>query len=390
MSDNITIQSRDLLSADIRLRLYSTIISIPSTLHQSINNPFASSTRFKTLAWVPSTHSPTAMPDSPAPAAGAGAAASRAEATLLPQAVMEYLQQHGFDKALQALQTELQTRGGDEKDADGEEEGEEARASGAAGATREAVFRAPPPIPLDNMVKRNIPQATTVSVSTMSDKITPEFIAQSKYIIEQLTARLETQNADEEAGKPGASQTAFIDPSDRVEGYKKYRRWVSDGLDIWKVSLHVRQALMEQFELDNISFPLFAHTFLDLIDFGFTDAAQQFYKENHEHHKIYHPTELSYLSAISAPHQVLLDPYAKRLRSERYQVPMSRNSFALMVQWLSGSGLDEEWEAGLHSAPGRAKEAVRAIVHQRLDVKGESNRIIGEPNGSERLCDASG
>lgn len=127
----------------------------------------------------------------------------------------------------------------------------------------------------------------------------------------------------------------------------------------------------EQFELDNLSFPLFAHTFLDLIDFGFTDAAQQFYKENHEHHKVYHPSELSYLSAISAPHQILLDPYAKRLRSERYQVPMSRNSFALLVQWLSGSGLDEEWEAGLHSAPGRAKEAVRAIVHSRLDVKGE-------------------
>lgn len=177
------------------------------------------------------------MSDSPAPAAGAGTSASRAEAQILPQAVMEYLQQHGFDKALQALQTELQTRGGEEKDADGEAEGggDTERAAGA-NATREAVFRAPPPIPLDNMVKRNIPQATTVSVSTMSDKITPEFIAQSKYIIEQLTARLEAQNADEEAGRPpGTSQTAFIDPSDRVEGYKKYRRWVSEGLDIWKV-----------------------------------------------------------------------------------------------------------------------------------------------------------
>jgi transcription initiation factor TFIID subunit 5 len=48
---------------------------------------------------------------------------------------------------------------------------------------------------------------------------------------------------------------------------------------------------------------------------------------------------------------------------------MSRNSFALLVQWLSGAGLDEEWEAGLHSAPGRAKEAVRSIVNARLDIK---------------------
>lgn len=60
-------------------------------------------------------------------------------------------------------------------------------------------------------------------------------------------------------------------------------------------------------------------------------------------------------------------------RSERYQVPMSRNSFALLVQWLSEAGLDEEWEAGLHSAPGRARESVRSIVNSRLDIKGVYN-----------------
>ncbi|KLT41252.1 WD40 repeat-like protein, partial [Cutaneotrichosporon oleaginosum] len=283
------------------------------------------------------------MSDSPP-----GAGPARAGAELLPSAVMEYLQQHGFDKALQALQTELQQAGGEKEDGDAE---------GERDAPLEAVIRAPGAIPLETMVKRNIPQATTVSVSTMSDRITPEFIAQSKYIIEKLQARLEEQADVEEGRAPGLSQTSFIDPSDRVEGYKRYRRWVSDGLDMWK------------FELDNVSFPLFAHTFLDLIDFGFTEAAQKFYQDNAEHHRVYHPSELSYLAGINAPHQILLDPYCQRLRSERYQVPMSRNSFALLVQWLSGSGLDEEWEAGLHSAPGRAKEAVRAIVHQRLDVK---------------------
>lgn len=133
-----------------------------------------------------------------------------------------------------------------------------------------------------------------------------------------------------------------------------------------------------------MSFPLFAHTFLDLIDFGFGETgestldlcsnlpAQEFFKVNQEHHAVYHPTELSYLSAITAPHQILLDPYCQRLRSERYHIPMSRNAFALLVQWLSGAALDEEWEAGLHSAPGRAKEAIRAIVNSRIDLKGGS------------------
>lgn len=48
---------------------------------------------------------------------------------------------------------------------------------------------------------------------------------------------------------------------------------------------------------------------------------------------------------------------------------MSRNAFALLVQWLSGAALDEEWESGLHSVPGRAKEAIRAIVNSRVDLK---------------------
>ncbi|TXT07500.1 hypothetical protein VHUM_03220 [Vanrija humicola] len=280
--------------------------------------------------------------------AGPSSHVPRADPPLLPAAVMEYLQQHGFDKALAALQAELSEKGGEEKDAEGEEEGT---------GGREAIFRAPQPIALDNMVKRNIPQATTVSASTMSDKITPDFIAQAKYIIEQLQTRLESTNGEEEVGKPGQTPAAFIDPSDRVEGYRRYRQWVSGGLDMWK------------FELDNVSFPLFAHTFLDLIDFGFTEAAQRFYQENAEAHKVYHPSELSHLSSITASHQILLDPFCHRLRTEKYHIPLSRNAFALLVQWLSGAGLDEEWEAGLHSAPGRAKEAIRSIVNSRLDVK---------------------
>lgn len=168
---------------------------------------------------------------------GSGASARPPEPPLHAQAVMEYLQQHGFDKALQTFQAELTSGGPDDKDADGEEEGGTGtvlKRGYAAG--KEAIIRAPQPIPLDNMVKRNIPQATAVSVSTMSDKITPDFIAQAKYIIEQLQARLEQTNVDEEAGKAPSHQTAFIDPSDRIEGYKRYRRWVSDGLDLWKVS----------------------------------------------------------------------------------------------------------------------------------------------------------
>lgn len=47
---------------------------------------------------------------------------------------------------------------------------------------------------------------------------------------------------------------------------------------------------------------------------------------------------------------------------------MSRNTHDLLIQWLSGAGLDEEWEAGLHSSAGRAKEAIKAIVFNHLAI----------------------
>ncbi len=180
------------------------------------------------------------MSQSPAPVAGPSSS-SAAKADLLPQAVMEYLQQHGFDKALATFQSEL--KGGVSGDTDAKEGEEDATADARPGQSgREAIFKAPDPISLDYMVKRNIPQAMTVSASTTSDRITPEFIAQAKYIVEQLSNKVEGAAAAAE-GETAVSPVAFIDSSDRIEGYKRFRRWVDDSLELWKVGPLVKVAL---------------------------------------------------------------------------------------------------------------------------------------------------
>ena len=51
---------------------------------------------------------------------------------------------------------------------------------------------------------------------------------------------------------------------------------------------------------------------------------------------------------------------------------MSRNSHDILLQWLSGAGLDEEWEMGRQTAAGRAKAAVHGIVVNRIQIAGES------------------
>ncbi|WWD16408.1 hypothetical protein CI109_100834 [Kwoniella shandongensis] len=318
------------------------------------------------------------MSQSPAPVAGPSnhAVAPRTDANLLRQFVMEYLQSHGFDKALAMFQQGIADQGGAdgtatggaEKDADGEEEPTAGgvRRSSAGGAGKEAIFRAPGPVPLESNVKRNIPQAQAISASTMSDRITPEFEAQARYIIEQLQKKVEASAAQGGDGDgddgmkdlkdASGNQESLLDSSDRVEGYSRFRRWVDDGLDMWKP------------ELDNLSFPLFVHTFIELIQFGFLKTAQDFFEKHQAHHQLVHPQEISALASVSTKNHVIANPFCQRILADKYVVPLSRNSNDLLLQWLSGAGLDEEWEAGLHSSAGRAKEAVKGIIFSSITI----------------------
>ena len=175
------------------------------------------------------------MSQSPPPAAGPSNHASRTDANLLRQFVMEYLQLHGFDKALAMFQAGIADHGTgtDDKDGDGEDEPIFLRRGSGQAGNREAIFRAPGPVPIESTLKRNIPQAQSVSASTMSERLTPEFEAQAKYIIEQLQKKVETQGTQEIEDAPAGE--SLLDPSDRTQGYRRYRRWVDGGLDLWKV-----------------------------------------------------------------------------------------------------------------------------------------------------------
>lgn len=55
---------------------------------------------------------------------------------------------------------------------------------------------------------------------------------------------------------------------------------------------------------------------------------------------------------------------------------LTNNTFGLLVQWLSGAGLDEEWDMGQGSLTARAKEAVRGIFNNRIQINGEFTAVL--------------
>lgn len=175
-------------------------------------------------------------------------------AALLRQFVIDYLQRYGFEKAVEMFTRGLAEAG--EKDADGEDDGPAASAApaGPAGPAdgaegREAVFRAAGPVPIESLIKRNIPQAQAVSASAISERVGEDLEAQARYIIEQMAKRQEGKDKDGDGdGDDGVKETkpdtkpkeSLLDTSDRVSGYRVFRRWVDGGLDLWKVSAWAR------------------------------------------------------------------------------------------------------------------------------------------------------
>lgn len=177
------------------------------------------------------------MSDQPPNAGGSNAQAppeasssAAREPPLIRQFVMDYLQQHGYDRALKVLNDGLK----DPHSTDGN--------VGGSGSV-EAFFAAPAPVELTAVVSRNLPQAHSISASTMSERITPEFEAQARYIIEMMEKRTELEDKlAEQAAADGQDLSAsereldsLLDTSEKVQGYRLYQRWVDGCLEMWKV-----------------------------------------------------------------------------------------------------------------------------------------------------------
>jgi transcription initiation factor TFIID subunit 5 len=133
--------------------------------------------------------------------------------------VLEFLYRQGYDKAYKTFQEELAAVKDGEK------------------PSQEATFRAPGPVSLDNHLKRNIPQASTVSASSLTDAITPEFIAQAEHIVERLSKQDGAKESEAAKGKEtvGGNAVSLLDPAERVIGYKRFKLWIENSLDHWKV-----------------------------------------------------------------------------------------------------------------------------------------------------------
>lgn len=123
---------------------------------------------------------------------------------------------------------------------------------------------------------------------------------------------------EDEANHPDVYETS----------YTKLRRWVDNSIDRYKP------------ELKPILYPLFVHSYLDLIFKNLTDLAQQFFEAfQNDHVELHGAQELKTLASITNPSQLKENPLAAMYRENKFGVVMSRYSFELLLTYLQDAQL---------------------------------------------------
>ncbi|EIN14148.1 TFIID and SAGA subunit [Punctularia strigosozonata HHB-11173 SS5] len=274
----------------------------------------------------------------PAPASPEGSASQSTQESNQPmstvdRAVLEYLRTRGHAQAVQALQESI-------GDVDGK------------GTLTE------PPVSAQDLVK------LLAIFSQKADRPGGNALRDSAAVIDELSKlgnAPSIQNLLQSIGAVGAEDLLGSDPLDKQEGFRELEAWVDGSLDMYRP------------EFRAILFPIFCHFYLDLVQYGFKDAAINFFQTFSGPLEAEHSSTLHHLSTLLLPSHVQNDELAQRFRNEKYAVRMSRSGFNLLIGWLTEGigGEPSGGDAGFTGERGkRGRSAVMRVVnnHLRFDV----------------------
>ncbi|KAI0778289.1 TFIID and SAGA subunit [Trametes elegans] len=278
-------------------------------------------------------------PDGVSPSASNAPAADASQdaAVKMEHLILDFLRARGHKAAEKAFLEELERNGAAPDEKDKQPETTAAHTISQEELVKQlAIFAQKPANPDENALK----DSSNV-LQELSAKGTPQNI----------------QNLLTNIGAVGAEEIISHDPTDRHEGFRELEAWVDGSLDMYRP------------EFRPILFPIFCHFYLDLVQQGFREAAQDFYSAFSSSLPSVHYPTLNHLSTITLPYHVQTDEVAQRFRTEKYIVRMSRSGFSLLIGWLtegtggepSGSGEGFSGEKGK-----RGRAAVMRVVNNHL------------------------
>lgn len=166
-------------------------------------------------------------------------------------------------------------------------------------------------------------QAATVGNIDELNKIVIDYLNKKGYTRTESVLRLEAGRSI--AGASGEKNSAaWLDgtPKAYLHAYTILRKWTEKSLDLYRP------------ELRKVLYPIFVHSFLDLVNKGHTTAAKEFFDAVKDDHTVLNGYDVRNLSAVSLPVHLEDNTLAQLYRENKYRISLSRMSFELLLDFM--------------------------------------------------------
>ncbi|GAA5796577.1 hypothetical protein HPULCUR_001950 [Helicostylum pulchrum] len=157
----------------------------------------------------------------------------------------------------------------------------------------------------------------------------------------------------EEKKKESSSEPG--DPDAYHVSYKSLRQWIENSLDWYKP------------ELRSVLFPIFVHSYLDLVGKNIPEKAKQFMDVYKLDHLELHTPDINTLQTVTEVHHIRENELAQMYRNNKYNLRMSSVPFELIINYLQ----DNKFMSLLR------------IVNQYLNIQVVHGKLLKSAGGLE-------
>lgn len=186
------------------------------------------------------------------------------------------------------------------------------------------------------------------------NRIVLEFLHKKGYSRTEAMLRLESsrQTPSQAVGQV-PTPLPISGPETYAKAYGLLTDWVDSSLDMY------------QPELSRFLFPLFVLMFLELVDLGEPEKAQQFFQQFEATNAVLHPQDLQALQGIRLPQHSEENEVAQRFLTQRYAVRISPTTFDLLLFFL-------------HSIENVGGSTIIRLINQFFDLKIVAKSAVDE------------
>lgn len=195
------------------------------------------------------------------------------------------------------------------------------------------------------------PSAASGGTIDELNKIVIDYLNKKGYTRTEAVLRLEAnRNTAGSSGEKGSAAWLDGTPKAYLHAYSMLRDWTEASLDIYRP------------ELRKVLYPIFVHSFLDLVNKGHTIAAKEFYDAVKDDHAVLHGYDIRNLAGVSLPSHLEDNAMTGLYRKNKYRIALSRTTYDLLLNFM----FENEAEGG-------------AILMRLLNQYVEVQAIPGRP-----------